>query len=114
MPATQLSPELQADLRLLKVRSVLDPQRHYKKDSLKKIVPDFSEVGRIIEGPTERYSARLPNKDRKRTLVEEVLASESSTGRFKRKYSEIQIHKSSGKKAYYKDLKSKRSGGRKS
>ena len=113
MPATHSSPELQADMRLLKVRNVLDPQRHYKKDSSKKLVPDFSEVGRIIEGPTEHFSARLHNKERKRTLVEEVLASESSTGRFKKKYNDIQTHKASGKKAHYKDLKSRRSGVRK-
>ena len=111
MPATQLTPELQADLRLLKVRGVLDPQRHYKKESSKILVPDFSQVGRVIEGPTEHFSARLPNKERKRTFVEEVLASEGSNGRFKKKYNEIQVSKASGKKSYYKNLKAKRSRG---
>jgi len=51
----------------------------------------------------------LLNKDRKRTFVEEVLAGEDNTGRFKRKYHEIQTAKTSGKKAYYKALKAKRS-----
>ena len=110
MPATQLSPDLQTDMRLLKVRGVLDPQRHYKKDSSNKLIPDFSEVGMIIEGPTEYFSARLPNRKRKATLVEEVLANETSTGRFKSKYNEIQASKSSGKRAYYKKLQAKRSG----
>lgn len=114
MPATQLSSELQADMRLLKVRGLLDPQRHYKKDSSKNPVPTFSEVGRVIEGPAERYSARLPNRERKRTFVEEILAGERSTGRFGKKYNEIQASKSSGKKAHYKILKSKRSRGSRS
>lgn len=68
-----------------------------------------AQVGTIIEGNTEFYSGRLLNKDRKQTFVEEVLAGEAETGRFKRKYSEIQAMKSSGKKAYYKALKAKRS-----
>lgn len=66
------------------------------------------QVGTIVEGNTEFYSARLPNKDRKRTFVEEVLAGEAETGRFKRKYNEVQTAKTSGKKAYYKALKAKR------
>ncbi len=65
-------------------------------------------MGTIIEGPTEFYSARLPNKERHATFLEEVLAQESNTGRFKKKYGEIQVTKSSGKKAYYKALKAKR------
>ncbi len=69
-------------------------------------------MGTIIEGPTEYFSARLSNKDRKRTFVEEILAGESSTGRFKSKYNEIQAAKTSGKKAHYKKLvDSRRRGG---
>lgn len=65
-------------------------------------------MGTIIEGPTEFFSARLSNKDRKRTLVEDVLASENASGRFKAKYGEIQASKTSGKKQFYKNLKAKR------
>ena len=95
-------------MRLLKVRGVLDPHRHYKKESSKDVLPRFSEVGKIIEGPTEHYSARLPKKDRKKTFVEEVLANEKSTGRFRNKYNQLQTSKASGKKAYHKKLRSKR------
>ena len=70
--------------------------------------PEFSQVGKIIEGPTEYYSARLNHKDRKRTFVEELLAGEQETGRFKRKYGEVQSKTTSGKKAFYKALKAKR------
>lgn len=94
------------------MRDVLDPKRHYKKEGGKPHIPEFSQVGTIIEGPTEYFSARLSNKDRKRTLVEEVLAGEVTTGRFKSKYNEIQAAKTSGKKAHYKKLKAMRKGGR--
>ena len=93
------------------MRNVLDPKRHYKKENGKAKVPDFSQVGTIIEGPTDFFSARIPNRERKKTFVDEVLAAEDSSGRFKSKYSDIQSSKTSGKKAYYKKLKDKRSGG---
>ncbi len=111
MPRTDLGSELKSDLKLLKLRNVLDPHRHYRSDITRTLAPKFFEVGQIIEGPTEFFSSRLPNKERKRTFVEEVLANEKRTGRFKKKYNEIQASKTSGKKAYYRNLKEKRSGG---
>lgn len=108
MPRTQLTTELKADLQLLKVRAVLDPSRHYKKD-FRNLVP-YSEVGRIVEGPTH-LSSHTPKREQKCTFVQEVLANESSTGRFKKRYNEIQSSKTSGKRAYYKELVAKRSGG---
>ncbi|KAF2262097.1 rRNA-processing protein FCF2 [Lojkania enalia] len=110
MPRTELTPELRRDLQLLKMRSVLDPKRHYKKTDSNSDVPAFSQVGTIIEGAAEFYNGRINKKDRKRTFVEEVLAQEEETGRFKKKYNEIQTTKTSGKKAFYKALKAKRKG----
>ncbi|KAF2004469.1 Fcf2-domain-containing protein [Amniculicola lignicola CBS 123094] len=110
LPKTDLTPELRRDLQLLKMRGVLDPKRHYKKSDAKADIPAYSQVGTIIEGPTEYYTARINKKDRKRTFVEEVLSKEAETGRFKNKYNEIQMTKTSGKKAFYKALKAKRSG----
>ena len=111
MPRTTLSPGVKSDLHLLKLRSVLDPQRHYRSKSIRPSAPEFSQLGQIIQGPAEYFSSRLPNKERKRTLVEEVLANEQFTSRFKKKYNEIQALKTSGKKAYYKNLKAKKSTG---
>ena len=91
------------------MRSVLDPKRHYKKENGKALAPEFSQVGTIIEGPTEFYSARIQNKDRKQTLAEEIMVGESYTGRFNSKYDKVQSAKTSGKKAHYKALKAKRS-----
>lgn len=108
LPRTDLTPELKRDLQLLRMRSVLDPKRHFKKDNRKSDVPEFSQVGTIIEGPTEFRSARLTNRERKRTLVEEVLAGELSTRRFKSKYNEIQKSKTSGRKDHYKKIKAMR------
>ena len=92
------------------MRSVLDPKRHYKKDASKGAqFPEFSQVGTIIEGSTEFFSARVLNKQRKNTFVDEVLAGENDTGYFGRKYNDIQASKRSGKKEFYKKLKERRS-----
>ncbi|KAI9821116.1 MAG: hypothetical protein M1827_003850 [Pycnora praestabilis] len=106
MPITD--PSLKKDFQLRKLRGVLDPKRHYKKETSNRQGPRFSQVGTIIQGPTEYYSARLPNKERRKTFVDEVLAQEAVSGRFKRKYNEIQSAKTSGKKGYYKALLKKR------
>lgn len=73
--------------------------------------PEYSQVGTIVEGPTEFFTGRLENKKRKRTFVEEVLANERETGRFKKKYGDVQNKKTSGKKAFYKSLQENRKGG---
>lgn len=90
------------------MRSVLDPKRHYKKESGKAKPPEFSHVGTLIEGPTEFFSSRIAKKDRKRTFVDETLAVEESNSRFKDKYNQVQGKKTSGKKDYYKSLQAKR------
>ena len=106
MPRTNLTPELKRDLQLIKMRGVLDPHRHYKKDN--SAFPEYSQVGTIIEGNADYFSSRLSNKERKRTIAEEVMANDSSRKRFKNKYEEIQSKKRSGKKEFYKKLKQQR------
>ncbi|KAN0075992.1 Fcf2 pre-rRNA processing domain containing protein [Elaphomyces granulatus] len=108
MPKTKMTPELVRDLQLLRMRSVLDPKRHYKKEASKAKHPEFCEVGTIVQGPTEFFSARLVKKDRKGTFMEEIIATENKSRRLKTKYGDIQVAKSSGKKSYYQGLLAKR------
>ena len=109
-----MTPELARDFQLLKMRSVLDPKRHYKKEnSTSEREPKFSQVGTIIEGPTEYFSGRITKRDRKRTFVEEAMGAERETRRFKAKYNDIQVSKRSGKKSFYQNLRGKRNRNRK-
>ena len=108
LPKTNLTAEMKRDFQLLEMRSVLDPHRHYKKDSRKGKVPAFSQTGTVIQGPTEWYSSRINRKDRAKNFVEETVTVERESGRFKRKYNDIQGAKTSGKKAHYKTLMAKR------
>jgi len=108
LPKTELTSSLKRDLQLIEMRNVLDPHRHYKKNTRKGKVPTFSQVGTVVEGPTEWYSGRINRKDRTKNFVEEEMRNEQQSGRFKRKYNEIQDTKTSGKKAHYKKLQEKR------
>ena len=108
MPRTNLTPQLKKDLQLLRMRGVLDPKQHWRKDTRKNFVPDFSQVGTLVEGPTEYYSARLTRKERKQTIVEEVLGSTETNAKFKTRYNDIQTRKMSGRKGFYKKLVAQR------
>ncbi|EAA57831.1 hypothetical protein AN6491.2 [Aspergillus nidulans FGSC A4] len=72
--------------------------------------PKYSQVGTIIEGPTEFFSGRIPKRDRKKTFVDEALALEKETRRFETRYNDVQQKKRSGKTAFYKSLVAKRKG----
>ncbi|TLS24133.1 hypothetical protein PpBr36_08697 [Pyricularia pennisetigena] len=108
MPKTNATPELVRDLKLLRMRNVLNPKQFFKKDTRTQLVPTYCQSGTIIEGPTEFYNARLTRKERKKTLAEEVLASSDAMAKFKTKYSDIQTRKMSGRKGSYKKMMAQR------
>ncbi|PIA34595.1 hypothetical protein AQUCO_03700112v1 [Aquilegia coerulea] len=94
MPAPTITPELKKDLQIIKLRSVLDPKRHYKKsDSKSKTLPKYFQVGTIIESPSEFFTGRLTKKERKTTFADELL-SDPYLGQYrKRKIREIEEQK---------------------
>lgn len=102
LPRTKLTPELKRDFQVLRLRGALDPKVHYKKSAAKSLVPRYSHVGEVVEGPTEFNSARLTKRERKTTFADEVLSAQGLKERSKFKYSGIQKQKTNGKKAYYK------------
>jgi len=65
-------------------------------------------MGTIIESPTEYFSARIKKKDRKETIVDELLADNRSRDYFKKKYLEIQDKAASGGKKWYRKMKDRR------
>lgn len=106
LPRTDLDPDRKRDQQLLQMRHVLDPHRHYKKGTGK--TADFSQVGTIVEGPTDFYSSRLTNKERHETFADEILATEKQSGKLKRTYDEIKAASQSGKKSRNKSTMKKR------
>jgi Fcf2 pre-rRNA processing len=65
-------------------------------------------MGMIVESPAEYFSARIKKKDRKATIVEELLADQKTQAHFKKKYNEIQEKAASGGRKWYKQMKDRR------
>ncbi|EPB88668.1 hypothetical protein HMPREF1544_04540 [Mucor circinelloides 1006PhL] len=107
MPKTEMTDEVKRDLQVLKMRHILDRKRHYKKMG-KRPDPKYFQIGTIIESPTEFFSARINKKDRKQTIVDELMASDELKQYYKRKHSEVQERTNSGGKKHYKKLKAQR------
>eukprot|EP01038_Epipyxis_sp_PR26KG_P005375 gene5375-7453_t len=83
----KMTESLQRDIKMIEMRNYMDPKRFYKNpDKIKHIL----HVGTVIEGPSEYKSSRLTNKERKGSIVEEILADKSLRDYSKRKYNEIQ------------------------
>ena len=98
LPAPELTPEVRHDLQVIRMRSVLDPKHFYKKNDLKTI-PKYFQIGKVMDSHLDYYSGRLTKKERKRTIVDELMADAQFSKYNKRKYKEIIDEK---KKLHYK------------
>ncbi|XP_052460621.1 deoxynucleotidyltransferase terminal-interacting protein 2 [Carassius gibelio] len=92
MRAPELTEELKNDLKALKMRSAMDPKRFYKKND-REGFPKYFQVGTVVDNPVDFYSSRIPKKQRKRTIVEELLADAEFRSYNKKKYQEIMAEK---------------------
>lgn len=73
LPEQTLTPQLKRELRLLKLRGAADPKRFYKRNDTTQLPTRF-EVGTVVEGAADFFSARLAKRERKQTLAEELMA----------------------------------------
>ncbi|XP_073675491.1 deoxynucleotidyltransferase terminal-interacting protein 2 isoform X2 [Garra rufa] len=92
MRAPELTEELKNDLKALKMRGAMDPKHFYKKND-REGFPKYFQVGTVVDSPEDFYSSRIPKKERKRTIVEELLADAEFRNFNKRKYQEIMAEK---------------------
>ncbi|KAM3841541.1 deoxynucleotidyltransferase terminal-interacting protein 2 isoform 3-T4 [Vipera latastei] len=100
MKAPEMTEELKNDLKALKMRAAIDPKRFYKKND-RKGLPRHFQVGTIVDSPADFYHARIPKKERKKTIVDELLTDAEFRRYNKRKYQDIMAEKaalSAGKK----------------
>lgn len=61
LPATTITDEVKNDLRVLRLRSALDPKTFYKKFDTTKF-PKYFQFGTVVEGAAEFYSSRLADR----------------------------------------------------
>ncbi|KAG6932595.1 deoxynucleotidyltransferase terminal interacting protein 2 [Chelydra serpentina] len=92
MKAPEMTNELKNDLKALKMRASMDPKHFYKKND-RDGLPKYFQVGTVVDTPIDFYHARIPKKQRKRTIVEELLADSEFRRYNKRKYQEIMTEK---------------------
>lgn len=105
MPQPEMTAEIKRDIKIIQQRAALDPKRHYKREKWQ--MPKYFQMGTIVGGATDHYN-RLSRKQRGNTLAEELLHDDETKKYFKRKYLEIQVKKTSGRKAHYKKVKEMR------
>lgn len=98
LPATEMTEEVKHDLEVLQMRSVLDPKHFYKKNDLK-VLPKYFQIGKVMDSPLDFYNNRLTKKERKKTIVDELLADVEFNKYNKKKYKEIISNK---QKTHYK------------
>ncbi|XP_073541584.1 deoxynucleotidyltransferase terminal-interacting protein 2 [Phyllobates terribilis] len=92
MKAPELTDDLKNDLKALKMRSAMDSKHFYKKND-RDGFPKYFEVGTVVDNPIDFYHSRIPKKNRKRTIVEELLADSEFRRNNKKKYKEIVAEK---------------------
>lgn len=101
MNPPEMTPEIKHDLEILQMRSALDPKHFYKKNDLK-VLPKYFQIGKVIDSPVDYYSGRLTKKERKTTIVDELMADAEFSKYNKRKYKQIIDEK---KKLHHKAYK---------
>ncbi|NWI97559.1 TDIF2 protein, partial [Pitta sordida] len=92
MKAPEITSELRNDLKVLKMRTSLDPKHFYQKND-RDGLPKYFQVGTVVDSPIDFYHSRIPKKQRKRTIVEELLADSEFRRYNKKKYQEIMSEK---------------------
>ncbi|XP_068447413.1 deoxynucleotidyltransferase terminal-interacting protein 2 [Clinocottus analis] len=92
MKAPEISKELKGDLQVLKMRGSMDPKRFYKKND-RDGFPKYFQVGTVVDNPVDFYHSRVPKKERKRTMVEELLSDAEFRHNNKKKYQHIVTEK---------------------
>lgn len=88
LPAKDLEVEDKLTLDAIKLRGTLDPSKFYKKKATDKISKHF-QVGTIVEHPIDYYSSRATKKERKQTLIDELITDAEFKRNVKKRYNRI-------------------------
>lgn len=107
MAPMELDDKARRDIKILRLRNFIDPKRFYKNpDKMKSVIG----MGTVIEGSTEYTSARLTNKERKQSLIEEILHDPLAKGYTRKAFNSIQSVKAKKTKIFSKKQYLKHSG----
>jgi hypothetical protein len=85
MPTKELTAEDKLTVDAIRLRETLDPTKFYKKKATDQIGKHF-QVGTVIEHPMDYYSSRATRKERKQTMIDELIADAEFKKNVKRRY----------------------------
>lgn len=119
MPATEINEENRRDLELLQMRGSIDPKAQYRKNDLS-VLPKYFQVilpifrsflffclqkGTVVDNAADFYSSRVVRKERKQTMVEELMQDYSFLAKSKRRYSEAKAREALTRKRRVNPMK---------
>ena len=105
VPNTPVTPEIEKTFKVLEMRPYLFKEQHYKKANKWK-KPAFFGVGTVLDDPKDFYSSRVPKKQRKQTLADELLDDEKLRQDTEKKMN--QLNEKRSKLNRMRELKSKK------
>jgi len=116
--ASPYTPEIQADIAIIRNRNYIDPKKFYKSSDFGKKGSQsrMVQLGTVIEGSMESvYSNRLTKKQQKSNVMEEVMGDVygSKDAYVKKKYTKMQKESSAMDKKSKKFQRNKKDFGRK-
>ncbi len=101
LPKPEMTPELEKDLKLIRMRSALDPKRHYKNGPL--LTSQYFHVGTVVAGADEFFSKdRLTRRQQGSTVLDTLLRDDEKKAYFKKKFAASQAKNRAGGKLEYK------------
>jgi len=98
MPKPAMTPELEKDMAVLRMRQHLEKGRHYKSLGWKSKAPEYFQVGVVVDSQHDYYSGRLTRRDRREHIKDELLASAEVKAQTRKRFHEIQEKSQSGRK----------------
>ena len=87
MAKVELTEEIKADLRAIRLRNQIFKDRFYKTSDSKKL-PEYFQIGTVVDDPRDSRD-RLTKKQRKGTIAQQFLEDDQANGFSKRKYESL-------------------------
>lgn len=97
---TKMTPEIARDLKIIKMRNYLDPKRFYKSADSKNLPTKF-EIGTIVSGSFDSSAERVSKKQRRSTIVQEIMSDTKIKKYAKKTFINSQNEKLKGGKLWY-------------
>lgn len=98
MKAPQMTTELKRELLMVKMRGVLDPKRFYRSSDSGKGLPKHFQIGTIVDGAEDGHANRLSKKERKGSIMQEVMSDSAIRKRAKSQFLKSQAEHMEGRK----------------